>query len=220
MGASLVKDGVQFVAECKNKDCGVILKNIKTSQVIKIPFDSSNKVGNIASIIVKYIEYDKYVYKFYDGLKDFADPYAGLIVGNEKFGVKKDNYELYSAIVSQDYDWTSDKKPSIPFEDSILYLLHVRGFSAHQSSKVTNKGTVQGIIQKIPYLIELGITTLELMPAYEFEEYDRVEFSENGISSSSNIGDKDKINYWGYKEGFYYAPKASYCATSNPVKEF
>ncbi|MCR5846835.1 MAG: hypothetical protein K6G75_01775 [Lachnospiraceae bacterium] len=220
-GATVVKDGVMFAAECKNEDCGVILKDIKTSQIIRIPFGKENKVGNIYSITVKYLDFDKYVYKFYDGLKEITDPYSRWVTGNEKFGIKKENYELYSHIVHDEkYDWENDIKPNTSFEESILYLLHVRGFSAHQSSKVTGKGTVTGLVQKIPYLKELGITAIEIMPAYEFEEYDKAEFTENGISSNADIAVKDKLNYWGFKTGFYFAPKASYCMSKDPVREY
>ncbi|MBR5917552.1 MAG: hypothetical protein IKZ76_05675, partial [Lachnospiraceae bacterium] len=213
------KDGVLFVFESDSDNSGIILKNRKSKTVIKVPLSAEYRNGNVFSVIIKDLEYEKFLYRFYKDEKEFADPYSYTLVGNEKFGLKKDNYEIYSSIVKLD-DNSDDKKPGITFEDSIFYLLHVRGFTAHSSSKVESKGTFKGILEKIDYLKDLGITTLELMPAYEFEEYEKpapkTELSLDNIDYKAD----SKVNYWGYKEGFYFAPKASYCATANPVKEF
>ena len=219
MGATPVKDGVLFVFEACGQNCGIILKSKRGREAVNIPVSCEFKNGNVYSVIVKYIDYDKWLYRFYSDDEEFADPYSLLIKGNEKFGIKKDSYELYSAIVNMDESLPLSKKPGISFEDSVFYLLHVRGFTAHPSSKVENKGTFKGILQKLDYLKDLGITTLELMPSYEFEEYEKPD--KNKVPSG--IGEDNitpKINYWGYKEGFYFAPKASYCAGDDPVSEF
>lgn len=94
------------------------------------------------------------------------------------------------------------------YSDSIMYLAHVRGFTKHKSSGVTNPGTFSGIIEKIPYLKELGITALEIMPAYEFIELEDIK--SNNMSADTFLTGEPKINYWGYKDSFYFAPKASY----------
>ncbi len=219
MGASLVKDGVAFSMSSDSDNCGLILKNKTTKEIIRIPFSKEYRYGNVYSVDVKYIDPKKFFYRFYKDGKEFADPFSHLLSGNEKFGVKKD-YELYSAIPDdKEFDWKDDSYPLIPFEESIVYLLHVRGFTAHSSSKVTSKGTIQGIVQKIDYLKELGVTSLELMPSYEFEEYTKPESVT--INSPEDFNrDFSKVNYWGFKEGFYFAPKASYCATKDPVNEY
>ena len=98
--------------------------------------------------------------------------------------------------------------------------MHVRGFTAHSSSKVENKGTFKGILEKLDYLKDLGITTLELMPCYEFEEFEKISKDNSFMVDTTDYKAENKVNYWGYKEGFYFAPKASYCATNEPVKEF
>ncbi|MBP5495528.1 MAG: hypothetical protein J6X97_10565 [Lachnospiraceae bacterium] len=219
-GATPVKDGVLFVFESDSDNCGIILKNKKSKAVTNIALSEEYRNGNIFSVIIKDIEFDKYLYRFYSDGKEFADPYSFTITGNEKFGLKKDNYEIYSSIVKLDEDVIEDTKPGLSFEDSILYLLHVRGFTAHSSSKVENKGTFKGILEKIDYLKDLGITTLELMPAYEFEEYEKPAPKTALSVDNLDYKSENKVNYWGYKEGFYFAPKASYCATGNPVKEF
>ena len=218
-GATPVNDGVLFAFESDSDNCGIILKNKKSKNITRIPLSKEYRNGNVFSVIIKDIEYDKYLYKFYSDEKEFADPYSYTLVGNEKFGLKKDNYEIYSSIVKLD-DFNKDEKPGISFENSIFYLLHVRGFTAHSSSKVENKGTFKGILEKLDYLKDLGITTLELMPCYEFEEFEKISKDNSFIVDTTDYKAENKVNYWGYKEGFYFAPKASYCATNEPVKEF
>ena len=218
-GATPVNDGVLFAFESDSDNCGIILKNKKSKNITRIPLSREYRNGNVFSVIIKDIEYDKYLYKLYSDEKEFADPYSYTLVGNEKFGLKKDNYEIYSSIVKLD-DFNKDEKPGISFENSIFYLLHVRGFTAHSSSKVENKGTFKGILEKLDYLKDLGITTLELMPCYEFEEFEKISKDNSFMVDTTDYKAENKVNYWGYKEGFYFAPKASYCATNEPVKEF
>ena len=218
-GATPVNDGVLFAFESDSDNCGIILKNKKSKNITRIPLSKEYRNGNVFSVIIKDIEYDKYLYKFYSDEKEFADPYSYTLVGNEKFGLKKDNYEIYSSIVKLD-DFNKDEKPGISFENSIFYLLHVRGFTAHSSSKVENKGTFKGILEKLDYLKDLGITTLELMPCYEFEEFEKISKDNSFMVDTTDYKAENKVNYWGFKEGFYFAPKASYCATNEPVKEF
>ena len=218
-GATPVNEGVLFAFESDSDNCGIILKNKKSKNITRIPLSKEYRNGNVFSVIIKDIEYDKYLYKFYSDEKEFADPYSYTLVGNEKFGLKKDNYEIFSSIVKLD-DFNKDEKPGISFENSIFYLLHVRGFTAHSSSKVENKGTFKGILEKLDYLKDLGITTLELMPCYEFEEFEKISKDNSFIVDTTDYKAENKVNYWGYKEGFYFAPKASYCATNEPVKEF
>ena len=218
-GATPVNDGVLFAFESDSDNCGIILKNKKSKNITRIPLSKEYRNGNVFSVIIKDIEYDKYLYKFYSDEKEFADPYSYTLVGNEKFGLKKDNYEIFSSIVKLD-DFNKDEKPGISFENSIFYLLHVRGFTAHSSSKVENKGTFKGILEKLDYLKDLGSTTLELMPCYEFEEFEKISKDNSFMVDTTDYKAENKVNYWGYKEGFYFAPKASYCATNEPVKEF
>ncbi len=218
MGATPLKDGALFSFESESDNCGIILKNKRTKEVIRIPLGKEYKTGNVCSASVRYIDSSKYLYRFYSNGIEFADPYSKIVAGNEKFGPKKE-FELYSAIpASVETDKKEDKKPNLKFEESIIYLLHVRGFSAHSSSKVENKGTFKGILQKIDYLKDLGITTLELMPSYEFIEFEYPD-EKTALLAKTEVED-NKVNYWGYKEGFYFAPKASYCATDNPAEEF
>ncbi len=115
--------------------------------------------------------------------------------------------------------WEKEERPAISLSEMILYKLHVRGYTSHKNSKVRQKGTFQGVEKKIPYLKELGITSVELMPCYEFDEI----MVKDGIPAAYAYEHKDaaKVNCWGYTDkAFYFAPKASYCATGRPAREF
>lgn len=105
-----------------------------------------------------------------------------------------------------------------PYEETILYKLHVRGFTKDGSSRVKNKGTFRGVIEKIPYLKELGINAVELMPSYEFFEW--TSLTEPAYVYPAPAEEK-RVNYWGYgTKALYFAPKASYATSADAVAEF
>ena len=131
------------------------------------------------------------IYCFYEKDTLVTDVRARVFAGEVLCG---DKQIRLAGFVTEDYDWEEDKCPCLSYTQSIVYCMHVKGFTVHGSSKVKAKGTYGGIVEKIPYFKELGITTLELQPAYEFEEKEG-----------------EKVNYWGYKRGYYYVPKTGYC---------
>lgn len=135
----------------------------------------------------------EYLYRI-DG-KDYLDPYVREVTetDGQKRGVISDTV----------YDWEEDQPLQIPAHQVIAYSLHVKGFTRHSASGVKHKGTFQGLIEKIPYLTELGINQIHCMPVYEFES-----------------GGKNGINYWGYGPGYFFAPKRSYAASGRPCVEF
>ena len=112
-----------------------------------------------------------------------------------------------------------DAPLQLPWSEVVVYSTHVRGFTKHASSGVKAKGTFAGVAEKIPYLKELGINQLELMPVYEFAEVEAWDEKRPPLRLSAN-GQKELVNYWGYSESYYFAPKASYSATGDPVREF
>ena len=115
----------------------------------------------------------------------------------------------------EDFDWGDDKPLAIPLHKSIIYETHLKGFTASPSSNVEHPGTYLGLTEKIPYLQELGITAVELLPVFEFDEY------ENG-NSNPMTGARLK-NFWGYSTIGFFAPKTSYAADKTPggaVREF
>lgn len=191
-----------------DKPCGVILYDRKLKTETKLSFGSSNRVGNIRCMMVSNIEPKRYDYNYYIEDEIIHDPYAKCILGNETWGKKPQN--LRAGIYLDDYNWENDKNPFIPYNESVMYLLHVRGFTKHRSSGVTHPGTFCAVTEKIPYLKELGVNTLELMPVYNFVELEEVTTEDTQSISDPFESIEPKLNYWGYKNSFYFAPKASY----------
>lgn len=100
------------------------------------------------------------------------------------------------------FDWEGDESPNIPMEKTVIYEAHVGGFTKDESSKVKNPGTFLGLIEKIPYLKELGITAVELLPVFEFDETEVGGLDGNGNRLS---------NYWGYSTIGFFTPHSKYC---------
>ena len=229
----------------ENSSCGIVLypaRENKSLKPLKIELPESLKRGAIYSARISGIDnieaYESYNYFCDDEF--FCDPYAKQFYGLEKFGqyvpdadirAKLDNKAGFKT--SHDtFDWKGDNHSFTPYEDSFVYLLHVRGFTKSSSSNVelSKRGTFSGIIEKIPYLKSLGVTAVELMPAYEMNEIDGSNkrsdkrraslYSNNGNISSKNMLEL-KPNYWGYKKGYYFAPRTAYCENpANAENEF
>ena len=116
-------------------------------------------------------------------------------------------------IISHDFDWQDDQPLNIPLAESIIYELHVRGFTQHNSSNVTRPGTYQGIIEKIPYLQALGVTAVELMPVTEFDENDNI--------FRHPVSGKPLKNFWGYNPLSFFALKSGYAGDQRQhINEF
>lgn len=216
-GVTVCEDGsVNIAIAMESPDCGIIFYNGK--EELKIPFEQDFCSGNLYYISLKGIDISKYnQYCFYDNGKMFVDSYAKCIYGNERYG--KVPGALRGGVYKDVFDWEEDAKLQIPYNKSIIYQLHVRGFTKHNSSAVKNKGTFEGLVEKIPYLNELGITAVELMPAYEFLEMEK-KFMEDSKLPMSFQEEEPVLNYWGYKQGYYFSPKQSYSAGDNPVYSF
>lgn len=216
LGATVLPSGIQFSAVVDEEDAGIVLIEKNTDEHIRIPFSDGQRVGNIASVIIENISAEDYFYKFYRGTEEYVDPYTKRLYGNEVWGSVAEESELCSGIVSSEM---KEIRPlCIPYNESVFYCLHVRGFTRHASSKCKKPGTFRGIIEKREHLKKLGVTGIELMPAYEFEEFSEPK-QEEVYSNYKYNGAVSPLNYWGYKAGYYFAPKASY-ASGNPVEEF
>ena len=175
-------------------------------------------------------------YNYYLGDRIVTDPYAWEIQGLEAWGEKRGR-KTRGFLGKRDFDWQGDEPLMIPLNESIFYGLNVRSFTMHKSSGVRNKGTFEGVAEKIPYFRELGITALELMPCYEYDECMEEQkkpailplsaaepLKENSRKEEAledQEGEKPiRLNCWGFQEGFYFAPKAAYSAGRSPVTSF
>jgi glycogen operon protein len=161
----------------------------------------------------------------FDNTKVLVDPYSIAMSGSPKWGeiyVREGEIPIphsknvrRSIVIESDFDWGYNQPLNIPLSETIIYEAHVRGFTRHSSSKTTNPGTFKGLVEKIPYLKDLGITAVELMPVNEFDEMetDRV---------NPKTGQR-LFNYWGYSTLSFFTPKASYASigrNGEQVREF
>ena len=166
-----------------------------------------------------------FVYGFQTEQGWLSDPYGIVLRGREIWGAETGSgvdletdsrtfpetgfkRKLETVAGQTVFEWGEDKRPQIPYEDCVIYKAHVRGFTKHPSSRVRDRGTFRAVMEKIPYMKELGVTTLELMPVMEFNEVR--EETEVHMVKLPVENQPPKLNYWGYGDSFLFAPKASY----------
>lgn len=236
LGVSVRENGINFsMVNTSDKECGIIFYRKGVEQKERIFFDQMHRIGNICCVLVQGISTYDFEYNFFIGDEVFVDPYARRIVGNEKWRSGEYTRPLLRGGFDRGaFDWQETAPLHIPYHESIMYCLNVRSFTRHASSKVKKKGTFGGLMEKIPYMKELGINSVELMPAYEYEECEwsqtdentkaQIEYQVNHIDeklpSDTEVQKAIRLNCWGFKEAFYFAPKASYSAGDDPCEEF
>lgn len=214
LGAHCETDGIRFSFVSKKKNCGVVLYDLKTGERLqKLPFTEEERIGNIYCKYVEKINPADISYQFYEEGKLLADPFACGFAKLSPYGRQREECDLRAVFPKQDFDWEGDERPRIPYNDCICYCMHVRGFTKHVSSGAAHRGTFLGVMEKLPYLKESGFTTVELQPAYEFPEMGTAEEIEKDAAA-------ERINYWGYKKGYYMAPKQGYAAGGDAAAEF
>ena len=204
LGASVLENGVNFsVAVEQGKKCELLLyKAGGKSPFWNIEMKEEPNHGMLRAIQVEGLKPEEWEYNFRIDGAECLDPYVRAVSGKKNWGEPLEEGKVpRGRIVVDDYDWEGDAPLQIPYEEVVAYSLHVRGFTKHSSSKVKNKGTFSGVVEKIPYMRHLGINQIHLMPIYEFEENGKYK------------------NYWGYGEAYWFAPKASYAKSHDQVKE-
>lgn len=223
-GASFAPDGVNFAVFSRYAtSCTLVLfERGESTPFVEIPFPEEFKVGNVFTMIVFGLNYETLEYGFrmggvyrpheghrFNHNKILLDPYAKLIVGRDVWGEyphdPNNPYEHRAKLLRDDYDWGDHRQPKIPAENLIIYEMHVRGFTQHPSSGVKFPGTYAAIKDKIPYLKELGVNCVELMPIFEFDEFEN--------DRTNPLTGEGLVNYWGYSSVAFFAPKAGYAAT-------
>lgn len=217
MGVTKLDNKYNFSLSSSAANITLLLYQKDTKSVaFQIDLDEKYKIGTVFSVSISDIDLKDYQYHYKIQNSFCVDPYAKTISDCSKFGIIQQSPFYVSCVELEEFDWEDDKPLGIPYSESIIYKLHVRGYTKSRTSGITSKGTFAGIMEKIPYLKELGITTIQLMPAYEFEEITRFqEFSE--YNSFSNQGN---VNYWGYTNGLHFAPKASFCKNANKQADY
>lgn len=211
-GITELEHGVQFVFKIEEaaKEIEIVFfAGEKELERVSVPEEC--RQGQLYSVILDKLPKEADSYCYYADKKFIEDFYARAVVGLEEYGREKG--QLRYLLPQKAYAWEADVSPAHTYEKSVVYGLHVRGFTKHTSSGVKKKGTFAGIREKIPYLTELGVTAVELMPAYEFDEVEKI-----GGKYQKQTPEL-KTNYWGFKQGYYYAPKSSYAAGADAITE-
>ena len=205
-GAAVEQNRINFSVQVpKGKPCALLLyRKGKMQPAVRFEMPEEDGIGEVRFLAVEGIDAGKYEYNFEINGKVTIDPYVREITGKKVFGRERDlsAHEIRGKLVSSEYDWEDDKRLHLRWDEVVAYSLHVRGFTKHSSSKARHKGTYLGVVEKLPYLKELGINQIQCMPVYEFEDCK-----------------KGKINYWGYGPAYYFAPKEAYAAGDSAVRE-
>lgn len=228
LGTTKMSGGTNFalIVTENIRRCSLILYEKGTMKIAtEIVFTEEMRFGNIFAMLVKGISIDLFEYNYRIDNQIITDPYARLIYGATVFG-ETDPKRKTSGFYSDKFDWSGEKRLNYEFSDSLIYRLHVRGFTMGRNSGTKKKGTFLGILDKIDYLKELGVTMIELMPAYEYNEviYDVISRYEPRINvNEEEMMKAKKIDYWGYRDADYFMPKVAYSSkktSAGAIKEF
>lgn len=217
-GACVASNGVSFTINSHGATrCTLLLfKPQAPKPYARIPFPDSYRIGDTYSMLVFDIKPDEFEYAFsvdgpYEPAKGLLfneenvllDPYSRAVTGQRKWGEKPEggkDFEYRARVVKSSFDWGNIKQLEQPFEDLVIYETHVRGYTKDKSSGVSAPGTFAGLKDKIPYLKDLGINAVELMPIFEFDE----------MESARVVDGVQLYNYWGYNTVSFFAPNTSY----------
>lgn len=221
MGLTIITGGIHLSVAAAAKSCSLVLFACgtgKKEEPFLIPFPEEGRTGDVWEMTLLAEGLSHYEYAFEIDGERKPDPCGHSFTGREQWGrLDQVHTLLKTPLTREEFDWEGDRPLRIPYEDSIIYRAHVRGLTKHPSSGVPDKGTFSAVKEKIPYLKDLGITTLELMPVAEFQEVimpNAVEGNPYGIAEPTG-----KLNYWGYCPAYFYAPKAAYSKKKDPVTE-
>lgn len=228
-GAIEVPRGINFSVYSKHATaCTLVLYELGSREPrAEIPFPREFRVGDVFAMTVFDLEAENLEYGFrmegplspeeghrFDRSQVLLDPTARCVSGREKWGETNGDsgsFAYRARMVPEDFDWEGDRPLELPIQDLVIYEMHVRGFTRSETSGVRHPGTFAGLREKIPYLKELGINCIELMPIFEFDEM------ENDHVDPAT-GERLK-NYWGYSTVGFYSPKASYAATAGAAMQ-
>ena len=214
-GAVVKEQNVTFTFEVNTKKkVNLILINKQDLSQIKIDIDDSYRYGRVCSIVVLDLDYENYGYLIEEDGTLRMDPYALSVYGRDNWNDlsrKKHNFLCFGNIIKSGTPF-KDVSPKICTNDYIIYRLHMRGFTMDHSLSSAKAGNYLGVIQRLNYLAELGVNVLEFQPLYDFDEIlcTKKPYVDKKGRNRYKIEPSNKVNYWGYGEASYFAPKASY----------
>ncbi|MBQ7840009.1 MAG: glycogen debranching enzyme [Lachnospiraceae bacterium] len=215
-GAMALPYGVSFTVHTQHgTSCELLLFHRGEEEPYAVlPFPEAYRIGDVYSMIVFDLDIREFEYAYrvdgpykpkkghiFNKKAILLDPYARAVAGQREWGEKKKG-SYHARVVRDNFDWGDMPQSKREMTDLIIYELHVRGFTRHSSSGVKHPGTFAGLKEKIPYLKELGINAVELMPIFEFDE----------TMNSREIDGRKLLEYWGYNTVSFFSPNTSYSA--------
>jgi glycogen operon protein len=234
MGTTPFGRGVNFSIFSKHStSCTLVLFDSASGEIkAEISLDPvHNRTGDMWHVFIAELdERTHYAYRFdmqpnpnptvyrFDPSKLLLDPYTRAVAGGADWGAQTAaaGTQRRSVVTKLGLaEWQGDQPLNTPLVDSVIYELHVRGFTVHDSSLVANPGTFAGLAQKIPYLKQLGVTAVELLPVNEFEEAD--------TDRVNPFTGEPLVNLWGYQSRAFFAPNCAYSSRGGDggqVEEF
>lgn len=216
-GASADAQGITLTFEFQKADeDAVAFYDSHTFQpVAEIGVKKGRVIGHVCSMRIETKNPSDLCYLMKIGGKYSLDPYATRIAGRDKWNDaarETRQYQVYGGFSDGAYEWTDGDFKPLSDSDIIIYKLHMRGFTMQHKLAVRDKGNVRGFLKRLGEIQDLGFTAVEFMPIYDFEEMDLTRYISVGADGTSEtiISSDGKVNYWGYGEASYFAPKASY----------
>jgi glycogen operon protein len=228
-GVTLLRNGINFAVFSRHAtDVSLVLFRPNDPEpVLELPLDPRrHRTGDVWHTMIEGLEpHVEYGYRMwrepnsrpeihrFDPAQVLIDPYTRAVAGADGWGSPHNGRRC--VVPRDDFDWNYDQPLNIPLADSVIYELNVRGFTAHPSSGVFRPGTFAGLVEKIPYLQELGVTAVELLPVHEFDE---------GAITNVNPSTGERLrNLWGYQPIAFFAPKSGYASvdrSADAITEF
>lgn len=217
-GATAASNGISFTIHSFGAtSCTLLLFHPQEKEpYAKLKYPESYHIGNTYSMLVFGLNMEEFEYAFrlegpydkekgllFDQKNILLDPYARAVTGQRNWGERPEgggDFVYHARVVENNFDWGNTRQLEYPLEDLVIYEMHVRGFTKDESSGVKAKGTYEGLREKIPYLKDLGINAVELMPIFEFDE----------MESARVIDGEQLYNYWGYNTVCFFAPNTGY----------
>lgn len=222
-GATPLQNGVNFtIHTCGGTACELLLfHNAEEKPFAVLPFPEAYKIGDVYSMIVYGLDIRDFEYAYrvdgpwnpdkgllFDKKNILLDPYAKAVSGQRIWGTHWEP-TYHARVVKDAFNWGDMPQSQKELSDLIIYELHVRGFTQHDSSGVKNRGTFAGLMEKIPYLKELGVNAVELMPIFEFDE----------TMNAREVNGNRLLEYWGYNTVSFFAPNTSYTSVNEYNRE-
>ena len=222
-GVSHAPGGLNFsVYTSAGEACTLVLfRQGAVEPFAELPFPSHYRIGDVFCMVVFGLDFEDLEYGFridgpfnpghgdrFDASQILMDPHARLIAGRDVWGQDPDWQRLYpyrARVSLDDFDWQGERPLEIPMQDLVIYEAHVRAYTQSPTAETSHPGTYAGLVEKIPYLKDLGINAIELMPIFEFDEFENSRLH-------PDTGER-LYNFWGYSTVGFFAPKAGYAAT-------